>query len=108
MAEFKATGINGDYMIYKDRPLVRKDNMYCYGDLSDEYVMNIMVLTTKTVDFGGEAGKDIPDQVLVQIVSTDESKSPTERLVKQFDKNGLYDALDIGLIWLEKLNKKAD
>ncbi len=106
MAEYKATDIVGDYMIYKDKPLVRKDNMYCYGDMDDDYVMYLMVLTTKKVDVGGGA-KEIPDHILVQITSTDESKSPAERLVKQFDKNGLFDALDLGLVWLKKFNKKA-
>ena len=40
------------------------------------------------------------------IISTDPKKSPSEKLEKQFEKNGLYDAIDIGLIWLEKLNRK--
>ena len=106
MTEYKANGLVGDYMVYKDKPLVRKDNMFCYGDMKDDYVLFLMVLTTKTVDIGGEAGKEVPDHILVQIMSTDESKSPSERLAKQFEKNGLYDAIDIGLIWLDKLNRK--
>ena len=32
MVEYKSNGVQGDYLIYKDKPLVRKDNMYCYGD----------------------------------------------------------------------------
>ena len=42
--------------------------------------------------------------MLVQILSTDPSKSPAEKVAKQFDKDGFYDALDIGLVWLGKLN----
>ncbi len=106
MVDYKANGVNGDFMVYRDKPLVRQGNMYCYGDMKDDYVLFLMVLTTKNSDIGGEAGKDIPDHILVQIMSTDESKSPSERLAKQFEKNGLYDAIDIGLIWLEKLNRK--
>ena len=60
-----------------------------------------MVLTTKKA----ENGEEIPDHILAQILSTDPSKSPSERLEKQFEKNGLYDAIDIGLVWLDKLNK---
>ncbi len=103
MADYKANGVIGDYMVYRDKPLVRKDNMYCYGDMKDDYVLFLMVLTTKKAEVGGE---EIPDHILVQVMSTDESKSPVERLAKQFEKSGLYDALDIGIYWLEKLNGK--
>lgn len=102
MVEYKSNGVQGDYLIYKDKPLVRKDNMYCYGDMKDDYVLFLMVVSTKKA----ENGREIPDLIIVQVMSTDESKSPSERLAKQFEKNGLYDAIDIGLIWLEKLNRK--
>lgn len=100
--EYKANGIQGDYIVYRDKPLVRRNNMYCYGDMKDDYVLFLMVLTTKKT----ESGVEVPDHIIVQVMSTDESKSPSERLAKQFEKNGLYDAIDIGLIWLEKLNRK--
>ena len=103
MTEYQSNGVIGDYLIYKDKPLVRKDNMFCYGDMKDDHVLFLMVLTTKKSEIGGE---EVPDHILVQVMSTDESKSPSERLVKQFEKNGLYDAIDIGLIWLQKLNRK--
>ena len=103
MADYKANGVIGDYMIYRDKPLVRQGNIYCYGDMKDDYVLFLLVFTTKKSEINGE---EIPDHVMVQVMSTDESKSPSERLAKQFEKNGLYDAIDIGLIWLEKLNRK--
>ena len=102
MVEYISNGIEGSYIIYKDKPLVRKDNLYCYGDMDDDYVLFLMVLTTKKT----ESGQEIPDHILAQIISTDPNKSPSEKLEKQFEKNGLYEAIDIGLVWLEKLNKK--
>jgi hypothetical protein len=71
--------------------------------MKDDYVLFLLVFTTKKSEINGE---EIPDHVMVQVMSTDESKSPSERLAKQFEKNGLYDALDIGIYWLEKLNGK--
>ena len=55
----------------------------------------------------GAGGKkvEIPDPIVVQIISTDLNKTPAERVAKEFHKSGLYDAMVIGLIWLEKLNK---
>ena len=101
MTDYQSNGVIGDYTVYKDKPLVRKNNLFCYGDMKDDYVLFLMVLTTKKSELGNE---EVPDHILVQVMSTDESKSPSERLAKQFEKNGLYDALDIGIYWLEKLN----
>jgi len=107
MAEYTSLGIKGDYIIYRDKPLVRDKNVMVYGDMSDDYILYMMILSTKKIESGNLKDKpEVPDRILVQVLSTDESKSPHERLAKQFEKNGLYDAIDIGLIWLDKLNKK--
>ena len=104
MKDAQAT-VNGEYLMYCDKPFVRENNTICYGDMTDDYVLFMISLTNKTVE--GACGKkvEIPDQILVQILSTDLSKKPAERVVKQFSKSGLYEAMDIGLIWLDKLNK---
>ncbi|MBP5256483.1 MAG: hypothetical protein J6Z80_05440 [Clostridia bacterium] len=105
MSDYKTENINGGYTVYKDKPLVRHGNMFCYGDMSDDYVLYLMVLTEKEVNTPTGTDK-VPDLIIVQVTSTDESKSPADRLVKQFEKNGLYDAIDVGLLWLNKFNKK--
>lgn len=107
MNEYKATGIEGEYIIYRDKPLVRDNNVICYGDMSDPYVLFIMILSKKNVDLGGGKSAEVPDRILLQILSTDESKPSHERVAKQFEKSGLFDAIDIGLVWLDKLNSAA-
>ncbi len=84
-------------LMYKGRPLVRSKNDIYYGDINDPYVIFMQVLTTKE-----ENGKQIANRVHVTLLSTDTSLSPIERMVKQSDKTGLYNALDIGAIWLER------
>ena len=96
--------VEGKYLMYNDKPFVREGNTICYGDMTDDYVLFMLVLTNKTVETAAGEKVEIPDKILVQILSTDASKNPVERIAKQFEKNGLYDAMDIGLIWLEKLN----
>ena len=32
--EVKST-VDGDFILYKNRPLVREDNVICYGNVSD-------------------------------------------------------------------------
>lgn len=84
-------------LMYKGRPLVRCKNDIYYGNLSDPYVIFMQVLTTKK-----EKGTDVADRVHVTLLSTDTSKSPIERMARQSDKNGLFTALDIGSIWLDR------
>ena len=93
------------FTLYRGKPLVRSNNLICYGDMKDKYILFIMILTTKKLETPDpKAAPEVPDMVLVQILDTDKSKPAHERVVKQFEKNGLYDAMDIGIIWLEKFN----
>jgi hypothetical protein len=86
-------------LTYKGKPLVRKDNELYYGNMSDPYVLYLQILTTVEV-----AGEQVADKVHFAVMSTDTSKPAAERVARQGTKNGLYNALDIGGIWLEKAN----
>lgn len=98
--------VEGQNLMFRGKPLLREGNTFCYGSMSDKYVLFMMVLSNKTVK--DEKGNDVevPDKIILQVLSTDTSKPPHERVVKQFDRNGLFDAMDIGLIWLDRLNKE--
>ncbi len=94
------------YMIYRGKPLVRSGNTYCYGDMRDDYVLFLIVLSEKDAQTStGNSGVKVPDRILIQVLSTDPKKSSGERIAKQLEKQGLYDALDIGIVWLDRLNK---
>ena len=84
-------------LTYKGRPLVRHGKEIYYGNMTDPYVAYLQILTTTKV---GE--QEIADKVMVAILSTDESKPLPERIMRRSTKNGLYNALDIGGIWLER------
>lgn len=85
--------LDGKYLIYKGKPLVRENNVIVYGDMKDKYYLFLMILSTKKVD-----NVEQPDRILVQILSTDGNQT----ILKQGEKSGLYDALDIGMIWLDR------
>lgn len=93
----KATNIEGKYLMYRGKPLVREGNMICYGYLSDPYYLLLTVMSNKDV---GE--REVPDKVLVQIMNSDSSLPDHKRIAKQDIKNGLGEALDIGIVWLER------
>ncbi|MBR6407090.1 MAG: hypothetical protein IKS19_00650 [Clostridia bacterium] len=85
------------FLMYKDKPLVRCGNTIYYGDMNDDYVVMLQVMSTdKHNDI------DISGRVLIQLLSTDPDKRPKERIVKKSEKVGLYNAMDIGAIWLQR------
>ena len=86
-----------EYLTYKGKPLVRSGNTIYYGDLAEKCVIMMQVLSTKTVN-----GKEIADRVSVQLLSTDEDLRMKDRILKKSEKNGLYSALDVGAVWLER------
>ncbi len=101
-----ATTVKGKYLIYKGLPLVRENNTICYGSMENKSVLFLMVMSNKTISTKDPAIKvEVPDMILGQVVSTDTSKKPHERILKQFSKNGLYDALDFGIDVMNRFNK---
>ena len=83
------------FSVYRGKPLVRKDNVICYGDPNDKAVLVLTILTFKDVH-----GEQIPNDILIQVQSTDKNLPIVERSLKQGMKKGLYEALDYGASWL--------
>ena len=89
-------------LTYKGRPLVRCGNDIYYGSMSDPYVVYLQVLSTTK-----ENGVDVADKVHIVLLSTDDTKPLPERIVRQANKVGLYNALSFGDIMLQgALQKK--
>ncbi len=84
MAESKKEKI----LEYKGKPLVRCGKTIYYGSMSDPYVICLNILSDELID-------------------TDPSvTSPKEKIIKKSEKQGLFNALDLGAVWLERALKK--
>ena len=82
-------------LTYKGRPLVRCGNDIYYGNMTDPYIVYLQILTTKK-----ENGIDVADKVHIVLLSTDDSKPLPERIARQANKVGLFNALSFGDIML--------
>lgn len=91
MAEEKAV------LMYKGRPLMRKDNLIYYGSMADSHIVMLQILESKKVN-----DTDIATRVSVQLQLTDPAARSRDRIVKKSEKDGLYSALDVGCVWLER------
>ncbi len=96
MADNKITQTNDvketKFFEYKGYPLVRnKDEIY-FGNMTDKYVVWMQIKEkTKVGDL------DVASKVKIFKLDTDKNLP-----VKQSEKNGLYEALDIAYAWLSR------
>ncbi len=90
-----------EYLRYKGKPLVRKGKDIYYGNMEDRYVILFHIESVKKV---GE--DEIADKITVSLIDNDAAENAPDRVVKKSEKNGLYAAMDIGYIWLERALKQ--
>lgn len=84
-------------LMYKGRPLMRKDNLIYYGSMADSHIVMLQILETKKV-----GDTDIATKVSIQLQRTDPNIKGRDKVVKRGEKSGLYTALDFGSVWLER------
>ena len=84
-------------LMYKGRPLMRKDNLIYYGSMADSHIVMLQILESKKVE-----DLDVATRVSVQLQLTDPTVRSRDRIVKKSEKDGLYTALDVGCVWLER------
>ncbi len=93
--------MNEKFYSYKGYPLVRKGDMIYYGYMSDPFVIMMQVLSKKKI-----GDTEVADKIRVIQMSTDPSLDPLKACVKNTEREGgLYEALDVARVWLEKALK---
>ncbi|MBQ8908090.1 MAG: hypothetical protein IJY71_05855 [Clostridia bacterium] len=93
-----ANGIQGKYLEYLGKPLVRQGNELYYGDFSEKFYLFILILKEEK---DPKFGINIPTDVLIQILPTDNSM----RIEKQKQVKSLTEAFEFGVAWLERANR---
>ena len=86
-----------EFLNYKGRPLVRCGDTLYYGNMEDKAVVQ---LTVKDKEKDGDI--TTAKKIQVVLLDTDTSLDPIKRILKKSEKEGLYNAMDIGAIWLER------
>jgi hypothetical protein len=87
MAETKSS-----FFTYRGLPLVRKGNEIYFGNMYDDYIVMIEILSTKK-----QGDIDVADKVRVRKMATKPSSEP---IAKKAEKESLYEALDLACAWL--------
>ena len=84
-------------LTYKGHPLRRKDNMIYYGSMADKYIIVLQIISSAK-----EGDLDVATKVAIQLQLTDPDIKSRDVVVKKSEKQNLYDAMDLGAIWLEQ------
>lgn len=88
---------------YKGHPLMRKENIIYYGNMSDRYIIMMQILESKK-----EGDLELASRVSVQLQLTDPNARVKDRIVKKSEKTSMWAAMDIASIWLDRaLSAKA-
>ena len=86
------------FFTYKGFPLVRKGNQIYYGNMGDEMVAALQIVSTRKV-----GDLEVADRVKVFLMLTEtEGVDPSEIFKKSSERKGLYDALDLAYVWLSR------
>ena len=85
------------FFTYKGKPLVRKGDTIYYGSMGDDFVVMLSIQSHTS-----EGELDLADNITIQLMHTDTTINPMDIVVKKAEKKGLYQALDIASIWLER------
>ena len=87
-----------EFLEYEGKPLLRDGNVLYYGDFSENFITRFTITETKKV-----GDLEIPAKVNIELLEKRGEDITTARLTKKAERNSLYDALDIGVYWLEDI-----
>lgn len=92
----KKQNSENNMLMYKGKPLVRKDNLIYYGNPDADY---IAVLTEN--NYEEINGTKVATSVSVSLTTNTTRGQGREKVIKKpVERGGLYLALDIGEYWL--------
>lgn len=91
-----------EFPTYKGKPLVRCGDVIYYGSMKDKYVVRLQIKNKKKV-----GGMDVADKVSIQLMLTDRAVRNRKQIVKTSEKDGLYLAMDIADVWLDRALREA-
>ena len=89
---------DNDFMTYKEKPLVRCGDTIYYGSMAEKYVIKLEIQTKKKL----KSGFEVADKIAVSLMHTDPNVRPNKQVIKSAERSGLYNAVDLGEVWLKK------
>ena len=93
----KKKNAESPFPMYKGKPLVRCGDIIYYGSMKDRYVIRMEIKSKKKVK-----DLEVADRVGIQLMLTDQTVRNRKQIVKTSEKDGLYRAMDLADVWLNR------
>lgn len=87
------------YLMYKGHPLVRQGSIIFYGSIADKYIIMMQILEDEPYEGKSE---DIMHAKRVAVQLQKNGDNVSDRIVKETEKQGMWQAMEIASIWLER------
>ena len=84
--------VKGNILYYKNKPLVREKDTICYGDFTEKCVLIFEIMS-----YVEKEGQKVPGKIFIQVIDSESGK-----ILKQAEKEGMFDAFTYGIFWYEK------
>ena len=88
---------SGEGLVFRGKPLMRTGNLLYYGTMAEKYIIMMQVLDAEKV-----GDLDVAKRVSVQLQLTSPDLKSKDRVVKKSEKDGLYTAMDLASVWLDR------
>ncbi len=91
--------LGNDCFLYKNKKLVKSNNIFCYGNPDDKYIvlMEVLEKNQKVQDIG------ISTKVSIALFDRKEFiKNPNVMFLDFCERSGLYDALETAYMWISR------
>ena len=85
------------FLEYMGKPLVRSGDEIYYGDMSESHVIKFTIVS--------KSAEGEPNKINIQLLKSDTELKEKDRVVKESIKNTMFEALDVGFVWLERTLK---
>ena len=97
MAEDIRELVSGKYLEYKGLPLVREGDTICYGNMDGKCILTLDIMSYKK-----DGDKELPDDIIIQVIDPKNQN----KIFRQGQSKGFYEAFSLGLVWFEHEMKK--
>ena len=82
------------FLEYMGKPLVRSGDEIYYGDMNESYIVKFTILS--------KDANDNPNKINIKLLKSNTELNEKDRIVKESTKNTMFEALDVGFVWLDR------
>ena len=83
-------------LMFRGRPMVRRDNTIYYGFIEDKFIAKLTVKESEDIN-----NIQVSTKVNVQLITNNTHLTGNERMIMMKTREGLYEALDLAAVWLD-------